>query len=703
MDDFPSSAGIRQEPARDRDAHSIDSDRADLYDESNGNGIVTYAPKERFRLGYFTVCCLVINRMIGTGIFMSPQRVIQGTMSTGASLLFWVAGIIYCICGTHVYIEYGLNIPRYVINGVEQSVPRSGGDLNYLQYVYTKPAYRKNTVLLSTCIFGISFIILGNMAGNSINFAHRVLLAANVQDPSNGAVRGIAMAVATLTCFIHAISRRGGLWLNNTLAIVKVGIMLLIIITAACVGGNALPKTENVFTDNISADNSFRGGSNQPNGYAHAFLAIIFSFSGFEQPNYVLGEISRPRKKFPRAMSTGVGIVLVLYLAVNLSYMVVVPKFDQIHVDRSVAEQFFDLTLGHLDGGRDTGLRIFNGLLAVSSLGNIIVMTYTAARVKQEIAKEGILPFPKFFSQNTDMSVGRVMRWFQKHGMFKSIMRLSWFSPEEHSEKTPVGALVLHFVSCLVLIFATWGMKPTEAYTLLTSWSAYVVTAFMSTFLGLGILILRFRGPPPTAVSRDGDEPNDQTIPENPTWTDLTGKGINPVVSIIAASVYMAGGLYPVIATWVPPSGLYEQLTKPKAAWWIVPTVSWCVIGLGIAWFLGFVGVAKHIDRKDHRVFVVEKRPEFEPAEGSGKSDVEGSSGRVDPRRSGGLVQVHETVYLSWVGRETLRQRRQGTADGDGTQMEERRESNLSPYAGTDFDGYFTNLNATPGQGRYQY
>ncbi|EEY20987.1 high-affinity methionine permease [Verticillium alfalfae VaMs.102] len=649
MDDFPSSAGIRQEPARDRDAHSIDSDRADLYDESNGNGIVTYAPKERFRLGYFTVSCLVINRMIGTGIFMSPQRVIQGTMSTGASLLFWVAGIIYCICGTHVYIEYGLNIPRYVINGVEQSVPRSGGDLNYLQYVYTKPAYRKNTVLLSTCIFGISFIILGNMAGNSINFAHRVLLAANVQDPSNGAVRGIAMAVATLTCFIHAISRRGGLWLNNTLAIVKVGIMLLIIITAACVGGNALPKTENVFTDNISADNSFRGGSNQPNGYAHAFLAIIFSFSGFEQPNYVLGEISRPRKKFPRAMSTGVGIVLVLYLAVNLSY------------------------------------------------------TYTAARVKQEIAKEGILPFPKFFSQNTDMSVGRVMRWFQKHGMFKSIMRLSWFSPEEHSEKTPVGALVLHFVSCLVLIFATWGMKPTEAYTLLTSWSAYVVTAFMSTFLGLGILILRFRGPPPTAVNRDGDEPNDQTIPENPTWTDLTGKGINPVVSIIAASVYMAGGLYPVIATWVPPTGLYEQLTKPKAEWWIVPTVSWCVIGLGIAWFLGFVGVAKHIDRKDHRVFVVEKRPEFEPAEGSGKSDVEGSSARVDPRRSGGLVQVHETVYLSWVGRETLRQRRQGTADGDGTQMEERRESNLSPYAGTDFDGYFTNLNATPGQGRYQY
>ena len=59
----------------------------------------------------------------------------EGTRSTGASLLLWFAGIIYCLSGVHVYIEYGLNVPRYTINGIEQSVPRSGGDLNYLQYV----------------------------------------------------------------------------------------------------------------------------------------------------------------------------------------------------------------------------------------------------------------------------------------------------------------------------------------------------------------------------------------------------------------------------------------------------------------------------------------------------------------------------------------------------------------------------------------
>lgn len=48
------------------DAESIDSDRRNVLDNDNPHQIVTFAPKERFRLGYFDVICLVLNRMIGT-------------------------------------------------------------------------------------------------------------------------------------------------------------------------------------------------------------------------------------------------------------------------------------------------------------------------------------------------------------------------------------------------------------------------------------------------------------------------------------------------------------------------------------------------------------------------------------------------------------------------------------------------------------
>ena len=63
-----------------------------------------------------------------------------GTNSTGMTLLFWFLGFINTVAGYHVYLEYGLNVPRYVVDGVEQSVPRSGGDLNYVRLVMVQPS-----------------------------------------------------------------------------------------------------------------------------------------------------------------------------------------------------------------------------------------------------------------------------------------------------------------------------------------------------------------------------------------------------------------------------------------------------------------------------------------------------------------------------------------------------------------------------------
>src|ERR1700761_8603627 len=133
----------------------------------------------------------------------------RGTQSTGISLLFWVAGAVYGIAGTYLYIELGLAIPRHLINGVDTGVPRSGGTLNYLQYAFPWPAYRPKTVLLVTCIFAVTFVLLGNMAGNCLVFGIRILMAVNAP-VTNGAVRAIAIGVATAACFIHAFSRRGG-------------------------------------------------------------------------------------------------------------------------------------------------------------------------------------------------------------------------------------------------------------------------------------------------------------------------------------------------------------------------------------------------------------------------------------------------------------------------------------------------------------
>jgi len=368
--------------------------------------------------------------------------------------------------------------------------------------------------------------------------------------------------------------------------------------------------------------------------------------------------------------------------------MVVVPKEAQIQ--GNVAQQFFQRTFGVL-GNSETGERVLNAFLAISSLGNIIVMTYTASRMKQEIAKEGFLPFAKFFAQDRDYSLGRLLRWFQARGWFRSILRHKWFSPEAHSEKTPVGALFLHFLSCMVLIGATSRLRPDDSYNTLSSASAYLFPAFFGFLLALGILILRFGTPPATSTV---NTPHHPSVPGTQgsgkrTWTEMTRGSVNPTLSVVCAVIYLLGNAYPIITSWVPPSARFGRST---VAWFVVPTVSCGVLGFASLWFLGFLARAKRREHRRHQEFVVERYPEFEYAEGDDGGVVGGGEyGEEVRRKAGGLVLVHETVSLLWKGRDTIELgRMMAEANGHGGGIDKDSATafvSRNPFAGTDFEG----------------
>ena len=61
---------------------------------------------------------------------------------------------------------------------------------------------------------------------------------------------------------------------------------------------------------------------------------------------------------------------------------IVVPVKDQLEGD-DVAQTFFKYTFGTISStSARVAPRVFAGFMAISSLGNMIVMTYTAARGK---------------------------------------------------------------------------------------------------------------------------------------------------------------------------------------------------------------------------------------------------------------------------------------------------------------------------------
>ena len=377
--------------------------------------------------------------------------------------------------------------------------------------------------------------------------------------------------------------------------------------------------------------------------------------------------------------------------------MIIVPPGLQIREQENVAQEFFRRIFNpeHSDDFNDQAERTVNALLAISSFGNIVVMTYTAARMKQEIAKQGFIPFSRFFAKDKDFSLARLLDWLEggqrrsarqsseldQHGSKAQPERsrtrwLRKLNPSNHRERTPVGALMLHFASCIVLIYATYGMSADHAYGLLSGLIAYLTTAWFGCFLALGILILHFRGPPTTQSVRTPDHPGTPNQgPVKATWKDMIQGTVNAKLGILCGFTYLIGNLYPVIGSWVKPaSGALDP-------WYLVPLVSWCVLAFSALWFLGFLGVAEYggFFWGPAKQFTRSVEPEFYPAD------------KTDDGRDA-LLLKREIIYMSWESKETPELMRQGW---HGNADPERGSAHPgAPYSGTDFEDLRGNMPA---------
>jgi hypothetical protein len=120
----------------------VDYDRA-LANVQDGHGQEEFAPTSEQKMGRFTIVSLHLNRSIGSGIFITPAIILRGTGSVGASLLLWAAGAVIATSGLLVWLELGLSVPRQrVRDGSKKSVPRSGGEKNYVWMPFTCDSLR---------------------------------------------------------------------------------------------------------------------------------------------------------------------------------------------------------------------------------------------------------------------------------------------------------------------------------------------------------------------------------------------------------------------------------------------------------------------------------------------------------------------------------------------------------------------------------
>ncbi|KAI0365764.1 high affinity methionine permease [Pilatotrama ljubarskyi] len=398
-------------------------------------------------LGVFSCTMLIVGRIIGTGIFSTPSSILGSVGSVGASLMLWVLGFVLSFCGLFIWLELGTMFLR------------SGGEKVYLEAVYKKPKY------LATVLFAVNAIILGSTASNCIVFAQNILVAAG-RPVDEWVTRGVALGVAGFMTLLHGLTPRLGIWLANGLSLCKISILLFVVIT----GWVVLSGHTAIQDPHMNFRNAFGGSSHSGNDYATATFKVLGAYSGWSNVNYVLNNVKNPVRTLKIAGPLGLGICAALYLLANISYFAAATKEEIVGSGTTVASLFFENVF------REEAEKALTVFVALSALGwvihthirmacteNVITVSFAAARVNQELAKEGI-PLPlgnRFWASN-------------------------W-----PTGKSPLAGLVMHLIPTVAIIIAP---PATVAYPFIVDVEGYP-SQIVNLFVVIGLLWLRWREP----------------------------------------------------------------------------------------------------------------------------------------------------------------------------------------------------------------
>jgi amino acid transporter len=163
----------------------------------------------------------------------------------------------------------------------------------------------------------------------------------------------------------------------------------------------------------------------------------------------VLSEVRDPVRTIKRAAPFAMLSVTVVYLLVNVAYFAVVSKSDILNSRQIIAALFFRNLFG------PTLEKALSAFIALSLLGNILAGQFAQARVIQELGREGILPYPSYFSSNKPFNA-------------------------------PLSAISTQYLVNVLLIVIP---PPGDIYLFMINTSSYS-SALINAFVSLGLLLL---------------------------------------------------------------------------------------------------------------------------------------------------------------------------------------------------------------------
>jgi basic amino acid/polyamine antiporter, APA family len=363
-----------------------------------------------------TAIAVVVANMVGTGVFTSLGYQVIDIKSTSVLLLLWLVGGIAALCGALTYAELASRLPR------------SGGEYNFLSQLYHP---------------SVGFV--SGWVSLTVGFAAPTALAAmtfaayldsalvNIVDINRMSAALILVGVAA---FVHGRNHKssGGLqdWFTVIKVVLIVGFVFMVSLTVT--------TPQNVQLLPGPGDGTLIVSS----AFAISLIYVNYAYTGWNAATYITGEIDNPGRSVPRVLIVGTSVVILLYLALNATFLYAVPMEmleGRIEIGVIVAQHTFG----------ETGALIMGGVLSLLLISTVSAMMMAGPRVLQVMGEDfrlfrrlsfnnkGGVPRTAIFTQCALTMI------FILTSTFESILVFSGFILGLSSLATVLGVFVLRY------------------------------------------------------------------------------------------------------------------------------------------------------------------------------------------------------------------------------------------------------------------
>src|SRR5262245_47643156 len=322
---------------------------------------------------------LVVGSIIGTGVFFKAAIMSQQVGSPALVLAAWLVAGVLSLAGALTYAELGAMLPH------------AGGE-----YLYVRTAYGDMAGFLN----GWMRFVVGSAGIAALGVGFATFLSAVVPMPQVWARSayhflgrdvnwqlGLREAVAVAAILLFGAINCAG---------VAFGGRLQSVLTAAKALGIAIIVLGAFLFSDGGSPAHFRTPPSAPHwsglqAFGAAMLAALWACDGWAYMPMVAGEVQRPERNIPRALTIGVFVVLALYGLANLAYFWALP-FDEIlnansnlHRDAlPVAAKTAQTFLG------PRGPAIVSVLFMISAAGALNGVILSTARIPFIMSRDGL-------------------------------------------------------------------------------------------------------------------------------------------------------------------------------------------------------------------------------------------------------------------------------------------------------------------------